>query len=195
MTRRLLNLLTLLSALLCVAVVVLWMFSAPGDYVIELGFGPTRWRLTTEARGLTLDDRPRGLAEVKESGRLLSQWAESNRRLLEPLEAELEMARLLAMSDPWRSAAEFEQVARAAGLPPPPALKTPRPLVQHTIRYGMLLSVAAALPAARLAWLGLGRRQRLARRRRAAGLCPACGYDLRATRDRCPECGGTRSQK
>ena len=52
---------------------------------------------------------------------------------------------------------------------------------QLIVPYWMLLVTAIALPAYRLAhWFA---------RSRLVGMCPVCGYDLRATPDRCPECG------
>ena len=51
----------------------------------------------------------------------------------------------------------------------------------------MVFSVAPTLMLPR--WFGAARRWSQARLRARAGQCRRCGYDLRATPDRCPECG------
>src|SRR4051812_11707366 len=55
--------------------------------------------------------------------------------------------------------------------------------------YWFIVLLTAILPAARLA----GWRRRARRLRLRPGLCQHCGYDCRATPDRCPECGRVRA--
>jgi hypothetical protein len=56
---------------------------------------------------------------------------------------------------------------------------------EYWISYRIPWMLFAILPAV-TAWEGF-----IARRRRRTSKCADCGYDLRATPDRCPECGTT----
>lgn len=59
-------------------------------------------------------------------------------------------------------------------------------LYNAVVPHGFLAALPLPVP---FAWLAIRRRQRRADRRRRHGRCTACGYDLRATPGRCPECG------
>lgn len=67
----------------------------------------------------------------------------------------------------------------------------PLPYWSVSVRWPTL-AVATAVPP--LLWLAtFGRRNWVRRRRRAAGQCQVCGYDLRASPGRCPECGAVQA--
>jgi len=50
-----------------------------------------------------------------------------------------------------------------------------------SVPYWLVIAITATLP---IRWM-----TRRSRPFKATGRCSACGYDLRASRDRCPECG------
>ena len=69
--------------------------------------------------------------------------------------------------------------------------ETRRPYTVHTsqsvVEFNEMLARHGVTP---VAWLH--ERRLRPRRRRKLGLCPACGYDLRESPGRCPECGRGR---
>ena len=70
-------------------------------------------------------------------------------------------------------------------------LPMPRSLMHFWIWFWQLALITGMLPAARGA-IAIRRAVRT-RRQRREGCCVTCGYDLRATPHRCPECGATPS--
>jgi len=54
-----------------------------------------------------------------------------------------------------------------------------------SVPHPLMAGVLAVLPV----WAGVRRRLRLRGRREGGVICAECGYDLRATPGRCPECG------
>jgi len=58
-----------------------------------------------------------------------------------------------------------------------------------TFRFPIYVIAGPLAGASGLAFLPAFRRSRRRRKRKKLGLCVKCGYDLRASKDRCPECG------
>jgi len=66
---------------------------------------------------------------------------------------------------------------------------TPTTVWTVALPYWSLAVLSGIVP---VIWVERYRRDGVRRRRAAAGLCAYCGYDLRASGERCPECGGRR---
>jgi hypothetical protein len=165
MKRRLLNLLTVLSLMLCVAVCVLWVRS---HWTSDLFHLRTRDRFFYASTYRGRLKAGTWLRRDHDPSSLVSGYHPFPVWHYDPIWAKRQSVphpHLLGFHywpAPGGSIASAREFAIPAALP---------------------LALGAAAPAA---WL-----QRRVRRRgrRRSGLCPACGYDLRATPGRCPECG------
>jgi hypothetical protein len=164
--RRLWNTLTALSLLLCLSTLALWM------------------------RSYRHEDRWFGRRSQVEGG----TFTEIADRWLESVRGELHLIRDITTFDRTRpappetvrgfAALGFAVLTRNGGATSPRGNQS----INHE---STLISVphwflAAAFLGVALPGLRRARRDRIQIR---AGLCPTCGYDLRASPERCPECG------
>lgn len=170
MLRRLLNLVTALSLLLCLAVVALWVRSHFRSDTIS--------REENTKCSLSLS---RGEVMFVHQG----EWAWNFEPRVRPLE--WHYWAVPGTGNPSDSAVrifgggywEVAGFGHAAGRPAGLGVM----LRVYVFPLWFVALCSALLPGIKVwAW----RRRSRARR---SGLCPACGYDLRATSGRCPECG------
>ena len=180
MKRRLFNALTLASLLLGAAVALAWW--AGRQHTIVAGYGrravpgTDEWIFAFDGRstwaGRTRVPPSATPGRRSERGVIFRQLGPSD------------------TADTLRSALPREDVASALGFAVANGTASPVAVsITGVLVPNWFLLALSVLAPSRWVTLHRGRwrRQRLA----AAGLCRRCGYDLRATTDRCPECGLT----
>jgi hypothetical protein len=188
MKRRLLNVLTALSALLCAAVVGLW---ARGQWVCDV----LEWRsAAAEGKRLTQWEQTVGTGNgvAVYWGRAVAVSEATEAAAAERRDYILSQKRTFR---DWTPPSLFWPRVRPGGRRLGRAGYSHGPMpggvpggAETMITFPLWpAAVATAVPLG--AWLATYRRRKRLRRRAEAGLCRACGYDLRATPGMCPECG------
>jgi hypothetical protein len=174
MRRRLLNFLTALSLLLCVAVVALWVRGTAIMNASGCRNGRHSWCVGYDSGGVAVGHCP--ATPPVSSGGDAAYW-EWNTAV--PSSGPLAKAGL-----EWGRVNVTRQTFVLSGLAVLGRLfQVPTPAQYVKLPWWSLSALTATAPATR----GLSAYRR--RRRKHAGRCSQCGYDLRATPDRCPECG------
>jgi hypothetical protein len=178
---RLLNLLTALSLLLCLAVVALWVQSLdPGQSVRAARRSGSSWNVVSQLGSLAIryhypsdEDRPLtwSVREVPHPPHALVRPTASSGWGIGRVRFERGTGRLF-MNYP------IDGISYDRGLVTFSSVECP-----YSAMAAALGATTTTLVVPRMLW-----RLRRARRSRA-GLCPTCGFDLRASPGRCPECG------
>jgi hypothetical protein len=188
MARRLFTLLSALSLLLCIALLALWVRSRSVLEVLDrfndrplapAGWLFTRHSIRSDLGGVTFRRRTFSFQRLSYH----FSWAEPGLRYrrvdFAPRDYDYDGDDYIALDTYWRRLGfgyeSYEVSDRRAGI------TTTKCLVRAP--YWLLCIATGVLPS-----LWAVRRLR-ERGRRHNSLCMRCGYDLRATPGRCPECG------
>jgi hypothetical protein len=179
MLRRLITVLSALSLVLCLCVTAIWLYSYRDDLDAQVG-GFQGARLSAE----------RGRWECKRIyayGPPILEEDWDNPASLNPA-----TMRRLTSSETRLLGFSLGSGQQRRG--DDGHTRHPRP-ASFWIAAGPLWPFVLLTAVTSAPFLLAARRWQVRRRRLLGGLCPACGYDLRATPGRCPECGTSAAGK
>ena len=166
MKQRIFTILSAVSLLLCVALVALWIVDYggnPSDLRVRLVHIYGNWLAGVGSGGLEIE----------------TFHKPSQPTICPPTSAEFNRS-----YRPWAlPGVRFDAFPSASG--GAPRMLVAVLFVWHA-QYWLVTLVTGVLP---VVWLGHLAWRYLRARRYVFGLCRKCGYDLRASTERCPECG------
>ncbi len=196
MLRRLFAIISALSLAACAAICALIAVSYQRPIDIELVHKGTCWLAVVSRSLLTLDNDPQYQIDFRwgqDHFKLLYALSERDNQRDAEVETELmnhpDPARIPALEAEDRRLSKIlvdEERSMMADLRLPPS-------VCHSIRLATVAAIFAVLPTVTLVINCFFRMRR--RTWSNAGACATCGYDLRGTPDRCPECGSSPPRK
>ena len=181
-----------LSAAILMTVGIVWIRS---ELQLHSGAGPVqcyyrgaRWRVVGFPGKLVLDDAPRVLTDVERQLKELDDWKAKQESLRSQLAIAFEAWKNGGRPDngplkeAWRKASsDYGAHFPSSG---------PSFSFRRASRYSISLALPFAVAAiSTTAFFILFLRLRTQRKRLQGNLCRTCGYDMRATLERCPECG------
>jgi hypothetical protein len=180
MLRRALKILSTLSLLSCAALTYFWLSCPPGGQSILY-----RWRWEANGNRATslewvINRSPSNLLLARDEMQMTSDRVPA---LAKRADLGWEQYTWSDWPSTNRFSTEFVFDLQGYGS----IAKTSRAYQQIGFPFWFAIVVTAILPTA---WLFIATVSRLrGRRLQNRGQCPVCGYDMRATPERCPECG------